>query len=294
MDRFLLKGVEPFEKNMHGNVADRWSEWRRKFEACTVAENDERKLKELALFGGADIRNVIDRAVSDEDHPTKSRYQLAMDALDKHFAPKISIAFELQKFMKAAPLPGENIDQFVDRLRQLAQCCELGDQTEKLIISQIMYTTKDMDLKAKILLNDLPLDMIVAEAREKEMFQYVLEQCQTRESHQNMTNKRSNRQFVKQLTKRLPWSERGNSLRRNQGKRNCDCTRKYNFTEPYMKLRPLFKKMHNMHIQNINAGGDESRTKCFIDAGSDVDVQGLLLVPKLCQFRRNYCSNQMS
>ena len=231
---------------MHGKVADRWSEWRRNFEACTANEIDESKLKALALFGGAEIRKVIDRVISVEDHPSKSRYQLTMDALDSHFAPKISIAFELQKFMKAAPIPGETMEQFVDRLRQLAKYCELGDQTEKLIVSQIVYTTEDMDLKAKILLNDLPLDMVLAEAREKEMFRYVLEQCQTCES-QCTAKKRSDRKFSpKWANRRSPWYGRGHHFGRylhlNLNKHKGDCIESSSGTG-FMEMGQIIRKM---------------------------------------------------
>lgn len=259
----MLFGVEPFEENLNGNVTDRWTEWRRKFEACMADENDESKLKALALFGGADIRKVIDRVVSDEDHPTKLRYQLAMEALEKQFAPKISIAFELQKFMKAAPAPGETIDQFVDRLRQLAKYCELGDQTEKLIVSQIVYTTKDMDLKAKILLNDLPLDMVIAEAREKELFRYVLEQCQTCASH-SLAHKRSDRKLSpKWANRRSPWNGRGNHfglyLHSNLNKHKGDGINSSSGTG-FMQMGQIIRKMQLQKLHSMNAEADAVRT----------------------------------
>lgn len=115
----------------------------------------------------------------DENHPIENRYHLAIEALDGYFIPRISIAFELQKFRQASPLPGENIERFVFRLRKLAENCELGDQTEKLIVNQIMSTTKDLKLKAKILKSDLPLNQIIAAARAHESLQSQLDQCGT-------------------------------------------------------------------------------------------------------------------
>lgn len=97
--------------------------------------------------------------------------------MDSYFIPRISIAFELQKFRQTSPLPGENIEKFVFRLRKLARNCELGNQTEKLIVNQIMSTTKDMKLKAKILKSDLSLSDVIATARANDSLQLQLEQC---------------------------------------------------------------------------------------------------------------------
>lgn len=84
----------------------------------------------------------------------------------------------MHNFLKAAQQSGENIRQFADRLRQLARNCDFGDQTEKLIIGQMLLSMKDQELKAKLLMNDFPLDVIVARIHELEMTKYVLEQCQ--------------------------------------------------------------------------------------------------------------------
>nr|XP_029730111.1 uncharacterized protein LOC115267328 [Aedes albopictus] len=174
--------IPPFVEDAEGSVTVRWEEWKKQFDAYVNwrgIEDHEAKFKTLALFGGPDIRRIIDRIDVDENHPIENRYHLAIEALDGYFIPRISIAFELQKFRQASPLPGENIERFVFRLRKLAENCELGDQTEKLIVNQIMSTTKDLKLKAKILKSDLPLNQIIAAARAHESLQSQLDQCGT-------------------------------------------------------------------------------------------------------------------
>lgn len=140
-------------------------------------EDHDVKFKTLALFGGADIRRLIDQVKADDDHIIGNRYHQAVQTLNNYFIPRISIAFQLQKFRQAAPQPGENVEKFAFRLRKLAEHCELGDQAEKLVVNQIMSTTKDEKLKAKILKNDLPLDEVIAIARAHETLRCQLDQC---------------------------------------------------------------------------------------------------------------------
>nr|XP_029734617.1 uncharacterized protein LOC115269943 [Aedes albopictus] len=145
--------IPPFVEDAEGSVAIRWEEWKKQFNAYVDwrgIEDHEAKFKTLALFGGPDIRRIIDQIDVDENHLIENRYHLAIETLDGYFIPRISIAFELQKFQQASPLPGENIEKFAFRLRKLAENCELGDQSEKLIVNQIMSTTKDLKLKAKM------------------------------------------------------------------------------------------------------------------------------------------------
>lgn len=177
--------IPPFVEDAEGSIATRWEEWRKQFEAYLEwrgIEDHETKFRNLALFGGADIRRIIEQVEVDDEHPIENRYHLAIEALDGYFIPRVSIAFELQKFRQASPLPGESIEKFVFRLRKLALNCELGDQTEKLIVNQIMSTTKDLKLKAKILKSDLPLNQVIATARAHESLQAQLDQCSTKES----------------------------------------------------------------------------------------------------------------
>ncbi|XP_062709329.1 uncharacterized protein LOC134288445 [Aedes albopictus] len=174
--------IPPFVEDAEGSVAIRWEEWKKQINAYVDwrgIEDHEAKFKTLALFGGPDIRRIIDQIDVDENHLIENRYHLAIETLDGYFIPRISIAFELQKFRQASPLPGENIEKFAFRLRKLAENCELGEQSEKLIVNQIMSTTKDLKLKAKILKSDLPLNQVIAAARAHESLQSQLDQCET-------------------------------------------------------------------------------------------------------------------
>lgn len=110
------------------------------------------------------------------DPNDRNQVRSAIGVLDRHFAPRESIALRMQLFREAAPAPGEDLAQFVQRIGELAESCQLGDQTEKLIVNQIASKITDSEFRLRILMEDLSLEAIVAEAYEKGIAQSMFDQ----------------------------------------------------------------------------------------------------------------------
>lgn len=86
------------------------------------------------------------------------------------------MALRMQLFREAAPAPGEDLAQFIQRLGELAESCHLGDQTEKFIVNQIASKMTDSMFRLRILMEDLSLEAIVAEAYEKGIAQSMFDE----------------------------------------------------------------------------------------------------------------------
>ena len=54
-------------------------------------------------------------------------YAKTVDALNKYFTPQANLPYERSLFRSMAPLPSENIEQYITRLRQRVDTCEFGD-----------------------------------------------------------------------------------------------------------------------------------------------------------------------
>lgn len=125
------------------------------------------------MFGGADIRRIASK-VSEAEHIIDNRYRIAMNLLDDYFVPRVSKTFERQKFRQILPTPQEKLDTYVVRLKHQAANCDFGEQTESMIVDQIVSTTKDAKLKRRCLEKDLSLKEVLDIARTHESVELQL------------------------------------------------------------------------------------------------------------------------
>lgn len=169
--------MPPFVESDEGSPAIRWEKWREHFEAYlewkNVVDHDE-KYKTLMLFGGSDVRRVISKIEADGSHPMDNRYRTALQQFDEYFIPRVSKTFERQRFRQMVPAPNEKLDKYVIRLKKQATVCEFENQTENMIVDQIVSTTKDDKLKRKWLGKDYTLDEVLAMARAEESVKFQL------------------------------------------------------------------------------------------------------------------------
>lgn len=161
-------------ENDEGSPAIRWEKWREHFEAYLEWKNvvdHEEKYKTLMLFGGSDVRRVVSKLQVDGSHPMDNRYRAALQLLDEYFIPRVSRTFERQRFRQMIPEANEKLDKYVIRLRKQAANCGFENQTDNMIIDQIVSTAKDDKLKRKWLEKDYTLDEVQAMARAQESVQ---------------------------------------------------------------------------------------------------------------------------
>ena len=88
-------------------------------------------------------------------------YTGALAALNAYFKPKRNIPFERHQFRQATQMPGEGIDSFVTKLRQLAKTCEF-DNDEDAIRDQVIDKCLSGRLRRRLLReNSLTLDSLL-------------------------------------------------------------------------------------------------------------------------------------
>lgn len=168
--------VPPFVEDAEGPTSVRWEKWREHFEAYLAwkdVEDHEEKYKTLMLFGGPDVRKIISK-VETSGNVLENRYQVAVQLLDEYFVPRVSKTYERQKFRQMLPGSSEKLDTFVIRLKKQATYCDFGDQTDSMVVDQVIATTKNLQLRRKCLEKDYTLDQLLAMGRTHESVDHQL------------------------------------------------------------------------------------------------------------------------
>lgn len=160
--------LPPFVEDAEGCTALRWEKWREHFDAYLLwknVEDHEEKFRTLMLFGGPDVRKIVGKIIVDDEHVINNRYREALELLDAYFVPRVSRAYERQKFRQMVPCDKEKLDTFVVKLRKQAVHCDYGDQMESIIVDQIIATTANAELRKKCLEKDRSLEEVLGIGR---------------------------------------------------------------------------------------------------------------------------------
>lgn len=89
---------------------------------------------------------------------TGETYDSAVDALKKHFMPKVNVVVERHTFRKRVQASHENIQQYVAALHALAANCDFGDKVDDMIRDQLLEHLHSDDIRQRLLLEpDLTL-----------------------------------------------------------------------------------------------------------------------------------------
>ena len=81
---------------------------------------------------------------------TGDDFATAKEKLTEYFDPKKNVEYEIYTFRQARQNPGESMNAFHSRLRQLSATCEFGD-VDKEIKSQIILSCSSQRLRRKAL-----------------------------------------------------------------------------------------------------------------------------------------------
>ena len=78
-------------------------------------------------------------------------YIVAMEQLDQYFMPQATVPYERHRFRTMAQLPTESVDQFMTRLRERAEYCEIGNAKDENIRDQVIEKCMSSRLRRKLL-----------------------------------------------------------------------------------------------------------------------------------------------
>ena len=116
-------------------------------------DNDEGKEigpATLCTFIGTDCKRIMNSLLSWSTADKKDPAKIVQE-LKKHFIPQRNVLYERFVFNSAVQKPGETIDEYVVRLRQMAESCEFGMLEDSLIRDRIVIGTTDEGGRERLL-----------------------------------------------------------------------------------------------------------------------------------------------
>ena len=119
--------------------SQRWKTWKKLFGMYLVALNitDDKQKRALLLYqAGQETQKIFDTLDGTGDD-----YKTALEKLDEYFLPKKNVDYETFQFRQASQKSDETVDQFVTRLRKLAEHCEFPDLNRELKLAIIQNCT---------------------------------------------------------------------------------------------------------------------------------------------------------
>ena len=169
--------IPPFDKfNVHPEehtAGTRWKKYIARFElliqAMDLQDKPARKKALLIHYAGEEVFDIFATFTdAQKGGENEDGYKTLKKSLADHFEPKRNLDFETVKFRQAKQEPGENVDAFCTRLRQLASTCDFGDLQRELK-TQILWGCSSQQLKRRALRDEMTLDKLLELARSLEM-----------------------------------------------------------------------------------------------------------------------------
>ena len=141
--------------NVKDDVSTNWKMFRQAWQYYSTATELTKKPKEvqagaLCSVMGMDCVKVMNSLTTLNDDDKKDPEKI-LSALGDHFMPQKHLLFERVKFGFANQAEHETIDQYVVRLRQLAESCEFEGLCESLIRDRLVIGTCDSATRDRLL-----------------------------------------------------------------------------------------------------------------------------------------------
>lgn len=176
------------------SVGLRWEKWKRALELYLIATNvtkPEAKRATLLHMGGLALQEIyynIPGAHVESTEEKEDIYVVAINNLDKYFAPKQSRIYERHLFRLIKQENGEKFDKFLVRLRHQCAKCKFTASEENMM-DQITEKCESVELRKKILTlgDDVTLDKIIFEANALETVHRQLSNFDSLGSHKDLS-----------------------------------------------------------------------------------------------------------
>ena len=134
-----------------GNVAANWKAFKEAFNDFATAteltaKDDAIQAATLKTVMGRECRQILSRLeLTDED---KKKPNKILEKLEEYFAPTWNILYERYLFHSAQQQQNETIDQYMIRLRHLAECCKFGALNDEMLRDCLVLGCRDKGAKA--------------------------------------------------------------------------------------------------------------------------------------------------
>ena len=143
----------PDQVNCNGDIATNWKTFRESYEDYIVATGLDQKDKiiqvaTLKSLMGIECKKILKRLQLSEDEMKDPK--TILDKLQDHFLPVRNILYERYVFHNTDQLAHETIDQFVIKLRQLAEPCQFGIFEDEMVRDRLVLGCKDSTAKTRL------------------------------------------------------------------------------------------------------------------------------------------------
>ena len=152
--------LEEFDCKLGSDTAQRWNDWLSRFQRlCGLQKYDyNQKFEALFLFGGQKLYKTYEKQEEDIEKEKVTRYDIAIIRLSNHFKSQKNAAVEISKFHRAKQNFKETIENYVERLKELAENCEFGGLKDTLIKNHVINTCISKEFR-RVLLRKSDIDL---------------------------------------------------------------------------------------------------------------------------------------
>ncbi|PAA93919.1 hypothetical protein BOX15_Mlig008473g1 [Macrostomum lignano] len=148
----------------------KWKKWYAQFELFAVAANieDKKRLRQLLLYTAGDDLQSIAAGLGDKEAAGKD-VETLVAALNDHFDSKRNLPFTRYQFRLCTQQSGEPIDEWLQRLKDAADCCGFEGLRDSLIRDQVIAGCSSEQLRRKLLaIDNVDLEQALRVARAME------------------------------------------------------------------------------------------------------------------------------
>ena len=147
-----LPCISPFDcTGEPATLAQRWDKWKAEFELYVAASGVDDKVQKRALLlhlAGPGVREIF-KTYPVEVQGDAKEFDKAMTCLSNHFKLKKNVPLARQKLLASKPNPGEAINNFVTRLKSLAEHCDYGEEEDNQVRDIVISHVTNKELKSK-------------------------------------------------------------------------------------------------------------------------------------------------
>ncbi|XP_073979879.1 uncharacterized protein [Rhodnius prolixus] len=151
------------------DIGNQWQRWKRAFQIFIDAKGITEPGRQKALLlhcAGMAVQDIyfslpeekiklppLPETASAQEliKREKVEYQMAIEALEEHFQPKVNVTYERHVFRGMRQEREENMNNFIARLRKQAQNCDFQKQVEDQIKDQVISACYSSELRREFL-----------------------------------------------------------------------------------------------------------------------------------------------
>lgn len=153
-----------FDVDSHGSPATSWNRFRDELNNYFVAADlgralDERKIAILMYCLGPEYRTIFNGF--DLTQADRGKFDCVIEKFNRHFEPKKLTKVCMRKFDYCMQGPKETFNEYMARLKELAESCRFGDSLEDQLVKQLSIGVRSSTLKERLWAEDLSLAKMV-------------------------------------------------------------------------------------------------------------------------------------